>query len=167
MYEYFTNANGDLYCPYCENYVVVKTTNPDGSVNRHQNTMYYHYKTHEGPFTCRFCNKEYKNEFSLREHMADRHPTEGQPKDARDMFTCPVAGCGYQSKNKGNRILHFMRNHCAHTMMEYEVNDDANRHSTCALCQKQCNSKTSFVYHLAKCLLQNNVNPHPLLSNVV
>jgi len=164
MFEYFYNDNGDLVCPHCENYVVLKTINPDGSINHHQNTMYYHYKKHEGPFTCQHCNKEYKNEFSLRDHMAEFHPTEGQTKETREVFVCPVPNCDHQSKTKGNRIPHFMRNHCGNAVAAYEIYDSETKTSTCSLCQKQCNSKASFIHHIAKCLVSRNLSPHPMLA---
>ena len=68
MFEYHYNDNGDLICPHCDK-VVPKKENADGTFSARQSTMHYHMKTHEGPFTCRHCNKEYTHEFNLKQHM--------------------------------------------------------------------------------------------------
>lgn len=166
MYEYYYNENGDLYCPHCDK-VIPKKINPDGTINYRQNTMHYHYRTHEGPFTCRHCNKEYKSEFSLQEHIADQHQTENEPKETRTMYRCPVDGCGHESKTKRNRIAHFVRNHILHLVEDYEIFNPETKISTCSLCQKENKSTASFLYHIAGCLVQHNIHGHEKLRSIL
>ena len=53
--------------------------------------------------------------------MLDQHPTKAQEKEEREVFTCPVNGCAHESKTKGNRIPHFLRNHCGDTIQKNEL----------------------------------------------
>lgn len=166
MFEYHYNDNGDLVCPHCDK-VVPKKANADGTFTSRQSTMHYHMKTHEGPFTCRHCNKEYTHELNLKQHMLDQHPTKAQEQQGREVFTCPVDGCGHESKTKGNRIPHFLRNHCGNVIQVNEVTRNDNKQSSCKLCSTQFKNRASFIYHLATCLVANNQVPHPLIRAIL
>jgi hypothetical protein len=166
MFEYHYNDNGDLVCPHCDK-VVPKKENADGTFTSRQSTMHYHMKTHEGPFTCRHCNKEYTHELNLKQHMLDQHPTKAQEQQGREVFTCPIDGCGHESKTKGNRIPHFLRNHCGNVIQVNEVTRNDSKESSCKLCSTQFKNRASFIYHLATCLVTNNQVPHPLIRSIL
>jgi hypothetical protein len=154
MFEYIKNDQGLFICPHYDNY---STPN--------QSTMHYHLKAHEGPFTCPHCNKEYKSEASRNEHILDAHP-KGEKKQT---FLCPVPGCGHESKQKGNRIPHFLRNHCGDVITSYEIFNAETQTSTCTLCQKQFSmkQKANYIHHLAKCMIVHQVSPHELLPSIL
>jgi hypothetical protein len=124
-------------------------------------------KTHEGPFTCRHCNKEYANEFNLKQHMLDLHPTKAQKEQEREVFVCPINGCGHESKTKGNRIPHFLRNHCGNAIQANEITVKDSKESSCKLCSEKFKNRASFIYHLASCLIQHNQLPNELIRAIV
>lgn len=153
MYDYVKNEHGHFVCPHCN------------KTKRLQSTMHYHLKTHDGPFLCPHCTKEYKSESNLRDHILDCHPAQNQQK--RDIFICPVPGCAHESKSKGNRIPHFLRNHCGNVIEAYELFDNQSQTSTCSLCQVEYKNRASYIYHLAQCLVNHEIFPHELLRSVI
>ena len=126
-YTYQKNAEGSYVCGICQ------------AVKKNQNTMHYHLKTHEGhlPFECTTCKKEFLHANTLALHIAARHA-----KEEAAALKCPC--CPFKTLTKANRIIHFMRKHCAE-----EVTRFSTRGLTCPTCQKECNSNTAFLYHIA------------------
>ena len=102
--------------------------------------MHYHMKKHEGhlPFECQTCKKEFLHAQTLAIHVAARHA-----KEEAAHLKCPC--CTYKTLTKATMIIHYVRNHCADEIVA--MKNDGN---TCAKCQKEGNSKTAFLYHIAK-----------------
>ena len=125
-YTYQKNAEGGFVCPQCQ---VVK---------QNQNTMHYHMKKHEAhlPFECPTCKKEFLHAQTLALHVAARHSKEAAK------LKCPC--CPHTTLTKANRIIHFMRKHCAAELKDVGT--------TCPQCHKEHSSNTAFLYHMAGCI---------------
>jgi len=141
-YTYQKNNNGEYVCHICQ------------AVKKNQNTMHYHLKRHEGhlPFECSTCKKEFLHAQTLAIHMAARH----SDHDAATL-KCPL--CPHKTLTKANRIIHFMRIHCATEIADLKATDH-----TCPRCSKACNSSTSFIYHLSSGCLELSAQKQELLS---
>jgi len=126
-YTYQKNQAGEFVCGIC------------AAVKKNQNTMHYHMKRHEGhlPFECPTCNKEFMHAQTLALHVAARH----SEQEAASL-KCP--SCPYKTLTKANRIIHFMRKHCAEAVAKV-----ATTGNTCPECKKELNSSTAFLYHFA------------------
>jgi KRAB domain-containing zinc finger protein len=149
--KYTRNKNGDFVCGFC-NKIVPKDK---------QNTMHYHLKKHSGdlPYECTTCGKRFTQKQSLELHIQVRHPTvptvaNNQPKE----YQCPVEGCHYSDHRAANRRIHFLRKHC---LKEINKVRDGN---SCKVCNKHCNSQSSFFYHIGKCLDGSNI---PFFKDIV
>ena len=131
-YVYQKNADGLFVCGVCQ---VTK---------KNQNTMHYHLKTHEGhlPFECPTCKKEFLHAQTLALHVAARHT-----KEKAATLQCPY--CPYKTLTKANRIIHFMRKHCGEETSRFATNG-----LVCPACDKECNSSTAFLYHIATNCMQ-------------
>ena len=143
--KYQKNADGHFVCPICQ---VTKEK---------QNTMHYHMKKHEGhlPFECPTCKKEFLHAQTLALHVAARHSKENAAH-----LQCPC--CPYKTLTKANRIIHFMRKHC-----EADVTRFSTEGLTCPTCQKECNSQTAFLYHIATSCIQLPTEKHELLHSII
>lgn len=130
VYQYQKNAAGDFVCHICS------------AVKKNQSTMHYHLKRHEGklPFQCPTCKREFLHASVLALHVAARHsrPSAGE-------LACPV--CPYKTLTKANRVLHFLRNHCAEDVAAFRKR--CTTPLACAGCGKACNSPTAHLYHAA------------------
>ncbi len=126
-YTYTKNAAGEYVCPICQ------------ATKKNQNTMHYHLKKHEGhlPFECPTCKKEFLHSQTLAVHIAAKHS-----KEEAAALKCPC--CPYKTQTKSNRIIHFMRKHCAEDVEKLGPKDN-----TCPTCAKVCNSSTALLYHLS------------------
>ena len=129
-YEYQKNEAGDYVCGQC------------GVTKRNQNTMHYHLKRHEGklPFECEFCSKGFLQASTLQLHVAARHAHESAAR-----LCCPL--CPYKTLTKANRVLHYIRKHCASDLAAFSAGSKEGM--ACAGCGKACRSQTSYLYHIA------------------
>lgn len=145
-YVYQKNAAGHYVCPHC------------GITKERQNTMHYHLKKHEGrlPFQCTHCDKEFLQAVTLALHISARHPHAASaaasaasaakaPAAAPPAFSCPC--CEHTALTKANAVLHYLRKHCAEDVKVFQ--DKSTQPLTCTACQKQCNSSTAYLYHIA------------------
>lgn len=140
-YVYQKNAAGHYVCPHC------------GVTKERQNTMHYHLKKHEGrlPFQCTHCDKEFLQAVTLALHISARHPNAAATSSAKAVlsaspaFSCPC--CEHTALTKANAVLHYLRKHCADEVKVFQ--DKSTQLLACAACQKQCNSSTAYLYHIA------------------
>ena len=143
--KYQKNAAGEFVCTICQ---VTK---------KNQNTMHYHMKKHEGhlPFECPTCKKEFLHSQTLALHIAARHSKENAAN-----LQCPC--CPYKTLTKANRIIHFMRKHCETDVARFSTDG-----LKCPTCQKECNSHTAFLYHIATSCIQLPVEKATLLQGII
>lgn len=164
--SYQRDENSNLMCDQCSFKPKPTTKNPHGNPG----TLHYHIKSkHEGDFahTCTVCQHSFLHKMTLDTHMAARHP-EKQPKVPLQTYTCPVNGCNFEALTKANRRIHFLRKHCSDAVREntIEVEIDNKKQFQCKCCQEVLKSSTSFHYHIAKCLIDNNILTHPQLAEI-
>lgn len=135
-YTYQKNADGLYVCEHC------------GKTTERQNTMHYHLKTHEGklPFECSFCKRQFLHASTLELHKQSQHAAE-----TKRLFHCPVPNCDYEGTlTKSNLLIHFVRKHCKKEATAAVA--PGRSQATCAYCDKECKSMTSFHYHIASCM---------------
>jgi len=131
-FEYQKNAAGEFVCGICQ------------AVKKNQNTMHYHIKSHAGkyPFSCKICNKGFLQQQSLTVHNAALHSTDNTS------LACPC--CDFETLTKANRIIHYVRKHCAEEVTKaLHMKEGVFQ---CTLCDKELKSNTAFHYHVAGCL---------------
>ena len=104
--------------------------------------MHYHLKKHSGdlPHECGTCGKKFAQKQSLELHIQWNH------QEDKNIYECPVRGCGFKATTWANRRIHFLRKHCKDEITA--IQDD----HTCKICQKTFNSSTAFYYHAADCI---------------
>jgi KRAB domain-containing zinc finger protein len=148
-YTYQKNDEGHFVCTICK------------AVKKNKNTMHYHMKNHEGhlPFECTICKKEFLQSQTLAVHMAAKHS-----KEEAASLKCPC--CPYKTLTKANRVIHFMRKHCAEDIAE--AAKGAGAALTCATCKKVSNSNTAFLYHMAtSCIKLSCVEKQEQLKGIL
>ena len=125
-YIYQKNSAGEFVCGICQ------------ATKKNQNTMHYHLKSHEGhlPFECPTCKKEFLHAQTLAVHIAARHSHEAT------YLKCPL--CPHKTLTKANRIIHFIRKHCAEEITGMKASNYC-----CPTCSKSSKSNTAFLYHLS------------------
>jgi DNA-directed RNA polymerase subunit RPC12/RpoP len=129
VYKYTKNSAGEFVCTLC------------GETREKQNTMHYHFKTHETslPYKCNHCKMEFKAKYSLDVHINTQH-------SRVTLYRCPQT-CRFKgSPTKSNLLIHYVRMHCKD---EVEAVRDNLR---CKVCEKELNSLTAFHYHVASCI---------------
>jgi len=144
-YTYQKNVDGLYVCMICK---VVK---------KNQNTMHYHMKNHEChlPFECKFCKKEFLHSQTLDLHIAARHV-----KEEAATLKCPC--CPYKTLTRGNRIIHYMRKHCGEEIKQFSTAG-----LSCPTCEKECNSQTAFLYHIAAGCIQLSDMKRAVFSTII
>jgi hypothetical protein len=164
--SYQRDANGNLMCDQCD----FKPKPTAKFAHGNPGTLHYHMKSkHDGDFAhvCPVCQHGFLHKITLDTHVTARHPDHEQ-KTVLKLFDCPVNGCDFQAFTKANRRIHFLRKHCHEIVMQnLIINQVENkRQFTCKCCQQNMKSSTSFHYHIAKCLVDNNVDVHPQLESI-
>lgn len=166
QFSYKRDASGHLICEKCNFKPKSTARHPLGNVS----TMHYHMKKHEGNYAhiCQVCKHGFLHKLTLDTHMAARHPEQNQ-NSKLEKFQCPVDGCEFISVTKANRRIHFLRKHCHEAvlknMMEAKT-EEGKKEIQCGCCQLKFKSNTAFHYHVGKCLVDHNVDAHPLLASI-
>jgi hypothetical protein len=138
--KYIKNNDGQFVCPHCE------------FIAKHQSTMHYHLKNHEGalPHPCKHCKARFLQKSLLDLHIRSRH---SETLEKKETFKCPCDGCSYEDIRKGNRLIHFLRVHF--TKFVESLKDKVNTADgsiTCKKCSKSFKSNTQFIYHSNTCI---------------
>jgi hypothetical protein len=138
--KYIKNNDGSFVCPHCD------------FTAKHQSTMHYHLKNHEGalPHPCKHCKARFLQRSLLDLHIRSRHP---ESLEKKETFKCPCEGCKYEDIRKGNRLIHFLRVHFTkYVEMLKEVSKQNDKEITCKKCKNSFKSNTQFIYHSNKCI---------------
>lgn len=138
--KYIKNDEGIFVCPHCD------------FTAKHQSTMHYHLKNHEGalPHPCKHCKARFLQRSLLDLHVRSRHP---EVLEKKETFKCPCAGCDYEDIRKGNRLIHFLRVHFAKYVESLKETLKTNdKHITCKKCKDSFKSNTQFIYHAKNCI---------------
>ena len=135
VYTYYQNDAGHFVCPHCH---VVK---------KNQNTMHYHYKTHDDDLKCKHCREQFTELRTLNTHIRIRHPDETK----KISLDCPHEGCDKKFDNKGNRRIHYFRIHLKDVVDKLVDKKEAGY--TCKGCDKELVSQTAIYYHIGDCII--------------
>ena len=144
---YIKNEQGLFVCPNCN------------IVEKHQSTMHYHMKTHEGklPYECDICKKDFMQKRSLELHKL-RHSDSKKVKD----FKCPFDGCKFEANTKANRRIHCMRKH-----FKNETDIILGEDNSCESCKSKFSSTTAFYYHAINCVRVNSAEKQKILESII
>jgi KRAB domain-containing zinc finger protein len=132
VYEYKKNNDGHYVCSVCSD------------VKKHQNTMHYHMKKHEGKQTyeCKTCDKKFYQKYALDDHTKLNHS-----KDPISEIECPFEGCMDSFIKKEHCRIHIARNHVKKSLEPLiEKKADSKIH-TCIPCKRDFNSYPAILYH--------------------
>jgi hypothetical protein len=138
----YKRDDAGLYvCQYC-----------DASYEK-QNAMHYHLKKHMGlyPHKCKHCDKQFLQKKQLDLHVEAKHPA---TLATVTTYACP--SCEFNTKQKGNLHIHFMRIHCKDLCCFV----DSNKPSTCKKCETKFANSTSFYYHAFTCTPPSSKHQH-------
>jgi DNA-directed RNA polymerase subunit RPC12/RpoP len=132
VYKYTKNSAGEYVCNLC------------GETREKQNTMHYHYKTHDEKkeYKCTKCSKEFISKQGLEKHNISKHdaPTE--------LYSCTK--CDFQNSAKGNCRIHYVR---IHYKKEVEkILEKCDEGFKCLVCVNTFKGATSYYYHAFDCL---------------
>ena len=149
VFEYTKNEQGEYICPHC-NYTA-----------KHQSTMHYHLKKHEGalPHACSHCKMRFVQKSLLDLHIKARHP---QATEKKEYVECPVPNCGYKDIRKANCVIHFARIHLREIVDKLKgkpSNKEEKAVCVCTKCDKSFKSATHYYYHAATCISLAPVHP--------
>ena len=145
--EYQKDDDGTYICQHCQ------------FTARHQSTMHYHLKKHEGalPHACKVCDARFLQKSLLDMHTKSRHP---ETLESKETFKCPCKGCEYEDIRKGNRLIHFTRVHLRELTESLKCKStDETCITGCKTCQKNFKSLTQFYYHVSKCVRPTPEHP--------
>lgn len=144
-YTYQKNSNGLYICLSCK------------YTSQNQNTMHYHYKTHdEKDHKCSKCEKEFISKQALEKHMIAKHET------SKQLYSCK--SCTFQSSSKGNCQIHHVRMHCKKEILK--ILEESDSGLNCKSCNKTFNGPTSYYYHAFDCLKIEESKAYVLSSNL-
>lgn len=116
-----------------------------------QNAMHYHLKKHMGlyPHKCKHCDKQFLQKKQLDLHVEAKHPS---TLVTVTTYGCP--SCEFNTKQKGNLHIHFMRIHCKDMCCVVD------KPKSCKKCQAEFANGTSYYYHAFTCTPPHSKHTH-------
>ncbi len=147
-FTYTKNTDGKFTCPHCT------------YTAKHQSTMHYHLKKHEGslPHQCKHCSMRFIQKALLDLHVQSRHPESTEP--TKQAYKCPCEGCAYEDIRKGNRLIHFIRVHLKSLVESLRKKScQEGCVAQCTACNQSFKSMTQFYYHASSCVMLEETSP--------
>ena len=133
VFEYKKNENNKYVCSVC------------GAIKDKQNTMHYHMKRHEGTkaHECNQCDQSFYQKIELDNHVKIIHEKE------EASIQCPF-NCKCAFHTKAQCRIHLARTHLQeYTKKSCELHTSTSKNIyTCLICNKECNSHPSILYHI-------------------